>query len=764
MNFKTTGVLLVLVVVGAALWLFSSKGGRSEFDKPATVSNDKSYVVEPQPSADDVVRIAVVNDNGDSMTFEREPATEPEESATTQPVKPAKPAEVNWRVVEPIQAAAERWVVQGIATTFFGLKSQRSYDPGDAEVSNDKTGLDHPRGVFTLTTKGDKTYKFSVGRGVAVSNETYLLVEAPDGSKRVHIVPRDLTVEVGRKLKDYRGKSLFPRDRAEPVAVQIDYQGKHYSLTRNDKEQWILDEPIKAYADNNKVSGLVNRCLSMYVREFIDDKPASLEPYGLAKPELTVRIKGQPDDKGKQAEYAVEVGAFSDLDKKNRYVKLPDQSWVASVAESSIDPLIPKLSELRDSRVARIESGAAEKIELKSGDIETTLTKAKGEWTGTGDLSTVELQAVNDLLSALEDIRAIDYVDDPGPPSKYGLDAPRMTITVTSSGAVAPVTVSVGANTPSGRNTYVQVAGQSGVLVVSSAQAARLAIDPMSLRSRKIFSLRTADITAVTSTVNGHKRVLERGDDWKMTEPPDAPIDAVALRDLLNDVSMLRAAAVVGQGDFDKYSLDDPSTTLQFTVSPKADDAGKGLAGEHTLRLSTGESKSYCRKDDEPYVFELDKTVVPTLTGELIERKLLDVKPKAVKRVSLSSGDNQVAFERTEDGWKYTPDPTVKVTAASVDKLVATLVGFHVQRYLAYSDGDVTADDLAAPEFSVELGLDGDQKITLRISHADNEDGTRSGAWEEQQRVFVLPSGAAGDLDASLDAYVGKAKPAAGPQ
>jgi hypothetical protein len=755
-NFKTTGVLLVLALIGGTVWFVSRDGAPSEFDEPASASTEKPFVIEPQPSGDDVVRIAAVNQHGDSMAFEREPAGESEGDAAA--------GSAGWRVVEPIETAAERWVVQGLATTFFGLKSQRSFAPGAGGAAESATGLDKPRAVFTLTTKDDKTYTFTVGAGVAVSNDTYVQVQSGDGAETVHVVPRDLSLEVGRKLKDYRGKSLFPRDRAEPVALQIDYQGTHYSLTRSADEQWIFDAPIKSYADNNKVSGLVNRCTSMYVREFIDDAPASLERYGLAQPELVVRIKGAPDEEGAQAEYAVEVGAFSDLEKQNRYIKLVGQPWVASVAQTSIDPLVPKLSELRDSRVARIESGAAEKIVLTRGETVVTLVKDKGEWTGDGDLATVELQAVGDLLAALEDVRAIDYVDQPGDLSEYGLDAPRMTISVTSSGAVDPVTVAVGANTASDRNAYAQVAGQSSVLVVSSAQADRLAIDPTSLRSRKIFALRTADITAIESTVVGHKRVLEKGNDWKMTEPAEAPIDAGALRDLLNDVALLRAASVVGQGAFGKYRLDDPDTMLEFTVAEAADEAGGETAGRHSLRLSTVEDKTYCRKDDEPYVFELDATVVPTLTGELIERKLLDVDASAVKRVALVSGEDQVAFERSDNGWTYSSDPYVKVTGARVDQLVATAAGLRVRQYLAYAGGDVSSDDLAAPQFEIELGLDGDRAITLRLSHVDAGDGTRSGAWLQQQRVFVLPSGGADELNASLDWYLGEDAPVQGPQ
>lgn len=750
MSFKTTGILLVLVGVGLAVWFFAGKGQTSEFDQPKQPTAEKTFLIDPRPEVDGIVRIDVTNEDGQQFTFERKPAEKP--APTTLPAEATATKPGPWEITAPIHTKAEQWVVNALPSAFFNLKSQRAFVPGlGGEPSLKDAGLDPPRGTFVLTSQDGKQYTFQIGASVAVSNDTYLRVLGGGTDDKVHIVARNFDTELRRKLKDYRSKSLFPRKRPEPVALEIDYEGKHYALTRDENEQWIIEQPIKTYADNNKVSGLINRFGALFVKEFIDDAPKSLAPYGLDEPELVIRVRGQADDDGHQPEYTLLVGTYSDLEKKNRYVKLPDQPWVASVAQTSIDPLLPNLSELRDSRLVRFKADDVAAVELATPERTVNLKLEKGEWSGSGDLTNIEPAAVTDLLAAIEDIHAIDYVDQPEAPETYGLDAPRAALRITLRSAVEPVTILVGKNTPSGRNTYVQVSGQSSVLVISSAQADRIAIDPMSLRSRKLFAMRTGDIIAIDSTVDGRQRVLVRDEDWHMTTPPDAPIDAAALRDLLNDVAMLRASAVVGEGHFGDYGLDTPDAVLKFTVSDKAEPP---LAGLHVLQLATHDGKTYARKDDEPFVFQLDPTVRSTLTGELIERRLLSIATDKVRAITLKTASGELTFERDSEGWKYATDPFVKLDPKRVGDAVKLLSELRVQRYLAYTGGDVAAGDLSTPAIEAVLTISDDDAISLRFSDADTVDGTRSGAWVEPQRLFVLPPGAIDHLGTTLDDYL----------
>lgn len=836
MSFKTTGILMALVVLGAVVVLFTGEGGPSEFDKPRDDATDrKSLVLDPKPDEDDIVRITVVNEAGEELAFEHgidleavaeeiaaDMAKPPAQLAqeTAQGIEDALAGKVDrdwgpWEVVSPVKAAVEQWMVDNLPRTLLGLESQRSFAPGEGEVTLAEAGLEPPRGSIALTTLDRETYTFAIGGKAALSNNTYVLVERPDGSRQVHVVARDLSTEIERKLKDYRSKTIFPRDRGEPVALEITHEGQQFVFNRNDADQWIVQEPVRTHADNQAVQRLLNRALSLTVREFIDDEPASLARYGLEPPELTITVRARPktdepaaDQAGPPASqpaepaevYTLQVGGFADLDKTMRYVKRGDQAWVAGAPNTTLDQLVPKFSELRDSRVVRLGAGEVTQIELTRGDRSVTLTKSKGDWRGDGDLASVEFQAVQDLLSALEDVRAIDYVDQPGPLSEYGLDEPRATLTVTTSAQVDPITIRVGGNTPSGRNTYVQVAGQSSVLVLDAAQAGRLAVDPDALRSRKLFALRIDDITAIESTYRGRTRRVEKLDnDWEMTAPPGRPIDAGALRDVLNDLGALRARAVLGRRDFAEHGLDEPDAVVTFTV---AEEAGPQWAGEHTLRLALEGQTVYARKDDEPYVFELDPTVVPSLTGELIERRLLIAKPDDVQRLELRAGEVELVFDRQGDGWQFASDPYVKVLPDKVSQTLERLTNLRVERYLAYEQGDVQADDLASPEFTAKLWLrpavSGDDElaadesaadeaadeadetdagavadkadaqsgadeavepvevITLKFSHADELDGTRSGAWVERQRTFVLPKGAVDDVRVSLPWFLGE--------
>ena len=783
MNFKTTFVLLILAAIGVSLWMVATaRQLTTDTDKPEESPEvTRHNVLEDGPANDDVVFIRFERRDKPTVAFEKVPQDEGE----TQPAQ--------WMMTEPLECAAETYAASGLATMFIGLQYNRSFKLGeDGAVDATAAGLDSPAAALTIRDAKDAEHTLQIGKRVPLSNDTYVRVK---GNDKIFVVSRDFARDIDKKVGEYRAKNLARFSAGDAREMRIEYEGKAYHFSRGDDEEWMLNEPVRAYVLQPKVQALANGLASVRVKEFLEGTPDSLDSYGLAPPYLTISVttekqeeikdevvEGEPpttqpvEPKFKTVTntYALEVGGFADLESETRYIKPADQPWVATATVQQLDKLVPILADLRDPKLTRIKASEATRIDLTSEGATTTLEKTDGRWTGSGDLEQLDRDAVKSLLDTFESIRAIDFVDAPGDPATYGLDVPRASLSVTTAGSVEPVTLNIGADTSSGRNTYVQVAGQQTVMVISAARAAELAVSPISLRSREITSGSPAQITRIEVERGETHYALQRsekGDKWEMLAPADAPADPESVGALVNDLARLRAKSVVGKDDFDAYGLETPELTISFVMhepleGPPAETETQPAAPaskdvEHTLQVSNIEDRTYARIDDSPYVFELDQTVYADFSQELIKRGLFDIKADAVASLSIETDDGLLEFAREGDEWVFAPDKFVKLSQEEVGQFVQELAELRVSAYMAYSDGDLEKYGLDDPIATATMSLADGSTITLKLAHARAGELPRKAAWVERQRVFLLPPEQAQKLTRDLEYYVETDKPAA---
>jgi hypothetical protein len=439
---------------------------------------------------------------------------------------------------------------------------------------------------------------------------------------------------------------------------------------------------------------------------------------------------------------------------------------VAAVAQTNVNNLIPKLNELRDPHVTRIKAADVNQLELTTGDTTGVLKKVNGVWQGTGDLAELDSEAVNDVVDALANLSAISFIDEGPEPAKYGLDQPRVVLTATVAGAVAPITLRVGGETASGKNAYAQREGEPGVVVVSEAQANRLIVSPLSLRARKIFAFPQERLRQVQVERGRARYTLVREHaSWKLTDPPDAPLDAGAATNLANDLSHLRAKRVVAKGGDAGFGLERPGVSIRFEVgeAPPVDTqpttAATSAPVPHTLLVGLKDNVAYARKDDDPYVFELDETVYKVLTAELIDPRLFSFKPDDVAGIQIVATGGTLELVREDKTWKYAPDPYVALDQKKVQDFIKDVSQMRAETYVAYRDGDLAAAGLAEAPATVTIRLADGHEEVLRMAQARPGELPLHAALVAEKRVFVMRPADCEKLLRGLDEYVKSDKP-----
>jgi len=772
MNFKTTGVLLALLVVVLAVWLVVPRAEQPQTQPaPPTTFEETTAIFDPQPKTGDILRVVIERPNKPRIVFSRQP-------------KPDDPEQLDkWQALEPLAAPVLDYMVDGLISTFTALRSRARFEPGSAGAPGDAdAGLAPPVATVTLSDKNQKEYRIEIGQKAPVSADTYVRVAGT-----IHIASRDLWPQVKKEFHEYRDKRLCAVTPADAVRVELTAEGQRYRFSRGSDGAWVIDEPVKAYAETDQVMALLRKISGLRAQDFVEEASGGSESYGVDQPYLTASVTtetkrklppaadasetqpAEPQYETVTTTHGVVIGGFADMKQERRYAKPADQDWLATVNQKDVQDLVPDLLKLRDPRITRIKAADIVALELTAEGQTVRLTKADGVWQGSGDLAELELPAVTDVLQALEDLSALEYLVEPGDLTTYGLADPRAVVSVTVAGAVEPVSLRVGDLTKSGRNAYVLREGQQTVFVVSAAQANRLVVSPLSLRSRQILSSSPDQICRLDVRRDERRYVLERVDQkWQFVEPPGLPVEPAAIRTLVNDLARLRARRAVGKSvggqDDARFGLDQPLVVVEFdlaepTSPPATQPEGEamGAASEptrHVLRVGRQKTVAYARLDDDPFVYELDQTIYEVLTGELINRKLFDFEAGEVTGLVIVAPGGTLEFVKEKDEWKYVPDPYAPLAQSKLKELADAIAGLRVEMYLAYRDGDFAETGLFSAPVTVSIRLTGGRMANLKISQEVQGQLPRLAGWVEEKRIFRLRQADCQRLLRGLDYYL----------
>ena len=197
MNSRTLLVLTILVAVLGAFIFFFEKDTLSTDERRE--QEKKAVVLEK----DDVVGLDVTWGEN-RVRFERQDPPPKDEDEDEKGDIFAEP-EAEWRLVEPLDARADKSAVESLLTTLTTLEKERTLEG----ASRSETGLDEPRGKVTLTTEKGETV-VEIGPELPASSD--MIVAVGDAILQV---PGSVWVDLTKEPGEWRDKKLFTANRTQ---------------------------------------------------------------------------------------------------------------------------------------------------------------------------------------------------------------------------------------------------------------------------------------------------------------------------------------------------------------------------------------------------------------------------------------------------------------------------------------------------------------------------------------------------------------------
>lgn len=464
--------------------------------------------------------------------------------------------EQGWRFVEPVDAAVDEEEAEKLLEAATGLRERRNLGSVD---NASEFGMDAPHMKITFGIKDKSDVSIHVGDRTPTREFRYAgLANAPG----IFTLQLSDIAKFDKTVFSIRDKAIVPimPERARKVMVELQ-DGGDFTVVRTGKEEWGLTQPVRARADAIDSEGIVSTLRWDKVQKFVDEKPKDLAPYGLDKPQITVRIftedDGKPEDGVILGNRKAEAPGPRSPEKKPKayyYARRLSGGPVMLINEKTVQELPKSPFSLRHKSVIDYDVDHITRllVESKSGRIDI-LRKAKKRW----DIHVTAADGkrrsligrhkhVDDLLWDIKWSNAVEYVDAPGEDlSKYaliredGAGAPlRYTLWLQKKedGPTEKKSFILGRFLKDKKRVYGRMAGEKRLFAFKREDYDKITKTPYFLSERRFLRYtKDEEITEVTARFpDGSAMRLERyGDEWRFLSPAGREAASSKVDDLI---------------------------------------------------------------------------------------------------------------------------------------------------------------------------------------------------------------------------------------
>jgi len=460
-------------------------------------------------------------------------------------------------------------------------------------------------------------------------------------------------VEYPQAEQDAKKKTLFEFKADDATDVALAYADREIDLKKSG-DDWRITKPIDAPADATTVKNLVTAIAECEVKRTLKDAASDLAQYGLDKPLVTVTLK-----LGDRALPEFRVGKNTPVGFSTYVQKMDDKAIVltSSAFRSGMDK---QVKDLRDKTIVTFADNEVQTVHISGDGKDLTLARKDDNWTiEQPEKYAADASTVRSFLSTLRSMRAVDFADDhPTDLSTYGLDAPRLTITLALGKDNAEKRVLIGkeSTVADKKELYVQRSGQPTVYTVSDWVMRDLNKGVADFRDKTVLAFDRDKTTAVElRRPDGAHVKLVHGADKKWSVEGAGPPKETAISQYLTDLHDLKGHEIVADhpADLAAVGLGQPALTV-VVFGEDSKPIGTVLLGARDVEgkkeyvaMAEGGSTVFLVRD---YLFtRLDKQ-----PKDFVEMPTPTVVPGATATAAAANGngdeaDDEDAFDVDED-------------------------------------------------------------------------------------------------------------------
>lgn len=321
-----------------------------------------------------------------------------------------------WRLVEPMQAAADGEEVESLLQILLDAREERRIEEAPTRLAD--YGLEHPAIHLSVTLKGGNTFPTLLLGDVNPNGRSVYAKRADQPV--VFLVTVIARVRADRKPDDFRDKTLLALEPNQVTRVELAGAGQPISLRRVAGKGWEISKPIKARADAAVIGELLWKLKDTRTTAFVGSGPDTKRRYGLERPDLVMELTDANGMKRLLLKRATDpqVGLYALVEPGDNVVTL-DAGLFTDLSKSPLD--------LRDRNLFRFDATQVQTVHLRRSGRSFTLTREGEGWKLTAPIQAdAQPGKVSELLASLRGLRYVELIQTNGDDlNRYGLKAPQ---------------------------------------------------------------------------------------------------------------------------------------------------------------------------------------------------------------------------------------------------------------------------------------------------------------------------------------------------
>ena len=530
--------------------------------------------------------------------------------------------------------------------------------------------------------------------------------------------------------------------------VRLSFRDESYqplAMTKTADSMWQLTQPVKADADETKISEMLRNLLDKRVRRTME--VTDLAQYGLDQPNIQIELwttRESPDRTfligNKGVSYSV-------------YTREKSESHIFLIESSALDDFTKSSSDLRHRAVLKFSPDEVSGFSLQvSGQSEIRCRKRdESGWEMIEPVAAkADAKEIESMLSALDTLKvAVFEADGNVHPVQYGLDKPRIEVRLSSVDNKAQDLL-VGADVGTTGRVYVRRADLDSVYAVNKEIYVELHKTVFDLHDKRVIDFQRTATTRFAIERRGEAKIAcEKNADgeWKIKAPVQLKADTSAVDDLLFGVDALKAVEFVSDPpkSLQPYGLDAPSIQVSFMVRDVEAAVllvGKTKGNNVYVKSQSTETVALVKKDF------LD--LVGMGVAGLRDKQVLDFDSDDAVKLVLRHGDVHLACQKQGTSWRLTHPVQEDAKNGAVSSMLYQINGLKVEKFLADVPNAATTG-LDAPEIQVTVTLKDRTQHTLQIGKPDESEHLYARLGHSSNTIFLLKGEVADALKKTVE-------------
>ncbi|MBV9407044.1 MAG: DUF4340 domain-containing protein [Acidobacteriaceae bacterium] len=322
-------------------------------------------------------------------------------------------------------------------------------------------------------------------------------------------------------------------------------------------------------------------------------------------------------------------------------------------------------------KLADIPAGQVKDIELtKKGGMTLTLDHQNGRWEITSpEKLPADQDAATTLIGALSPVTADSVIEDkPSDVSKYGLNAPSLTVTVHETNGKSDQLV-FGDDVPAGSLVYARAGSDPKVYTVSSSTKSTLDKSVNDLRDKRLLTFNSNQLTRID--VASAKSNVEFGknnqNEWQILKPEPYRADSFEVEELLRKLTDAKMDLSGSADDVKKAAAAYASGTPVATA--KVTDA----SGTQDLTVRKNKDDYYAKSSVVEGVYKVSSDLGKALEkspDDFRNKKIFDFGFSDLTKFEIQQGTSDKVYIRSGSDWKLNGQT---MDAGSVQALIDKL-------------------------------------------------------------------------------------------